>query len=77
MDSCSLSVGSCRHSLPCWAQWLGFCTVPVAQENPWAVPQRSLVQVWYPPLLVLGVVDKYAEPFPFLSPSSLPPILIT
>lgn len=42
VDSCSLSVGSCWHSLPCWAQWLGFCTVPVSQENPQAVPSAQL-----------------------------------
>lgn len=71
VDSCSLSVGSC------WAQWLGFRTVPISQ-NPQAVPSAQLSPGLVPtPPDSGGRVDKYSEPFPFLSPSSLPPILIT
>ena len=59
-------------------QWLGFCTVPVAQENPRAVPSAQLSPGLVPtPPSSGGRVDKYVEPFPFLSPSSLPPVLIT
>lgn len=49
-------LGSCWHSLPCWAQRLRVCAAQsLSQENPWAISLVQLVQVWYLPLPALGV----------------------